>query len=48
MEEAARLLQFERAIELRDQIKKIQKKLEKEKIHTDQRISNRKFGRDDF
>ena len=32
MEEAARLLQFERAIELRDQIKKIQKKLEKEKI----------------
>ncbi len=32
MEEAARTLQFERAIELRDQIKKIQKKLEKEKI----------------
>jgi len=33
MEEAARTLQFERAIELRDQIKKIQKKLESEKIH---------------
>jgi excinuclease ABC subunit B len=31
MEEAARLLQFERAIELRDQIKKIQRKMEKEK-----------------
>ncbi len=32
MEEAARSLQFERAIELRDQIKLIQRKLEKEKI----------------
>jgi len=32
MEEAARLLQFERAIQLRDQIKKIQRKMEKEKI----------------
>ncbi len=32
MEEAARLLQFERAIQLRDQIKKIQKKMEKEKV----------------
>ncbi len=32
MEEAARLLQFERAIELRDQIKKIQRKMEKEKV----------------
>ena len=31
MEEAARRLEFERAIELRDQIKKIQRKLEKEK-----------------
>ena len=31
MEEAAKNLQFERAIELRDQIKKIQAKLEKEK-----------------
>jgi len=31
MEEAARLLQFERAIELRDQIKKIQRKMEKQK-----------------
>jgi len=48
MEEAARSLQFERAIELRDQIKKIQKKLEKEKIPADQHISNRKFGRDNF
>jgi excinuclease ABC subunit B len=34
MEEAARNLQFERAIELRDQIRKIQKRLEKEKIKT--------------
>ncbi len=32
MEEAARALQFERAIQLRDQIKLIQKKLEKEKV----------------
>ncbi len=32
MEEAAKNLQFERAIELRDQIKAIQKKLEKEKM----------------
>ena len=32
MEEAAGNLQFERAIQLRDQIKKIQKKLEKEKV----------------
>ena len=32
MEEAARLLQFERAIELRDQIKKLRRKMEKEKI----------------
>jgi excinuclease ABC subunit B len=32
MEEAARLLQFERAIQLRDQIKIIQRKIEKEKF----------------
>ncbi len=32
MEEAARLLQFERAIELRDQVKKLRRKMEKEKI----------------
>jgi len=31
MEEAAKLMQFERAIELRDQIKKLQRKMEKEK-----------------
>ncbi len=32
MEEAAKLMQFERAIELRDQIKKLRRKMEKEKI----------------
>ena len=33
MEEAAKNLQFERAIKLRDQIKAVQKRLEKEKIN---------------
>ncbi len=42
MEEAAKSLQFERAIKLRDQIKIIQKKLEKEKPEAVQRFkSNR-------
>ena len=41
MEEAAKSLQFERAIKLRDQIKIIQKKLEKEKPEAVQRFKSK-------